>query len=80
LKLINYFSIEKGVDRVYNPVDRVHGVGSRVYEILIKPEPSIRRSTTWIKTIKGVSGLLISSIQIETDNRDDFSFLGFGSR
>jgi hypothetical protein len=43
---MNYFSIEKGVDRVYGPVDRVHGTGSRVHEILIKPESSIRRSTT----------------------------------
>jgi hypothetical protein len=40
-ELTNYCSIEKGIDRVYGPVDWVHGSSSRVHEILIKPERSI---------------------------------------
>jgi hypothetical protein len=50
---MNYFSTEKGIDRVYSPVDRVHGASSRGLQILIKRWSSTWRSTAKIKMTKG---------------------------
>jgi hypothetical protein len=52
-ELMNYFSIEKGIDQVYGSMNRVHGAGSRGLRVFIKQWSSTRQSRAKIKTTKG---------------------------
>jgi hypothetical protein len=38
---MNYFSIEKGEDRVFSPMARVHGHGAPIYGVVDQSQPTI---------------------------------------
>jgi hypothetical protein len=48
LEIMNYFPIEKGVEKVHGEVDRVHVTGPWVRGLFIKRQPSNRRWTAQI--------------------------------
>ncbi len=66
-KNFQYFCIEKGVDWVYSPVDRIHKVSTHWSIDNIKHRPLIFRSTTQIKNTKGYPRDLISAVDQGAD-------------
>jgi hypothetical protein len=67
-KNFQYFCIEKGVDWVYSPVDRIHKVSAHWSIDNIKHRPLIFRSMTQIKSGEGLCDILIVVIDPTMDD------------
>jgi hypothetical protein len=65
---MNYFPIEKGIDRVYGTLDRVHRAGPWVHDALNKWQPSNLRWRAQIRSYEGVRALLISTVDLKMND------------